>query len=66
VENRNHLIVAVATTPAASADERQAGMALLERLPGTPRKTVGGDKTYDTFGSLLRGADPGASRRLWR
>ena len=50
VENRHHLIVGVATTPAAGVGERAAALDLLARLPGAHRKTVGGDKGYDTRG----------------
>lgn len=50
VENRHHLIVGVATTPAARIGEREAALDLLARLPGEHRKTVGGDKGYDTRG----------------
>jgi IS5 family transposase len=50
VENRNHLIVGVTTAPAASVDERKAGMELLAQLPGQHRKAVAGDKGYDTRG----------------
>lgn len=50
VENRNHLIVGVTTAPAVSVDERKAGLALLAQLHGTHRKTVAGDKAYDTRG----------------
>ena len=52
VENRHHLIVGVATTPAARVGEREAALDLLARLPGEHRKTVGGDKGYDTRGSV--------------
>lgn len=50
VENRNHLIVGVRTAPAAGVDEREAAIDLLAHLPGEHRKTVGGDKGYDTHG----------------
>jgi transposase len=50
VENRNHLIVAVTTEPAASVDERKAAKELLTFLPGAHRRTVGADKGYDTRG----------------
>ena len=52
VENRNHLIVAVSTTPAATVTEREAGAEMLAALPGGHRKTVGADKGYDTFGFI--------------
>ena len=50
VENRHHLIVGVATTPATGVGERAAALDLLARLPDAHRKTVGGDKGYDTRG----------------
>jgi IS5 family transposase len=49
VENRNHLVVAVKTAPAATEHEREAALDLLAQLSGEQRKTVGGDKGYDTF-----------------
>ena len=49
VENRNHLVVALKTAPAATVHEREAALDLLAELPGEQRKTVGGDKGYDTF-----------------
>jgi transposase len=48
-ENRNHLVVALKTAPAATEHEREAALDLLAQLPGEQRKTVGGDKGYDTF-----------------
>lgn len=48
-ENRNHLVVGVKTTKAASVTEREAAEDLLAELPGEHRKTVGGDKGYDTL-----------------
>lgn len=50
VENRNHLVVALKTAPAATVHEREAALDLLAELSGEQRKTVGGDKGYDTFG----------------
>lgn len=49
VENRNHLVVALRTAQAATVHEREAALDLLAGLPGEHRKTVGGDKGYDTF-----------------
>ena len=48
MENRHGLVVAVKTAPAASVTEREAALELLGGLPGAQRKTVGGDKGYDT------------------
>ena len=48
VENRNHLVVALRTAPAATAHEREVALDLLAGLPGKHRKTVGGDKGHDT------------------
>ena len=43
VENRNHLVVALKTAPAATVHEREAALDLLAELPGGRRRTVGGD-----------------------
>jgi transposase len=50
MENRNGLVVAARTTRAAKVTEREASIELLSELPGGKRKTVGGDKGYDTKG----------------
>lgn len=50
MENRHGLVVAVRTRPAASETERESGLELLAQLPGVRRKTVGGDKGFDTHG----------------
>ena len=49
IENRNHRVVALKMTPAATVHEREAALDLLAELPGEQRKPVGGDKGYDTF-----------------
>lgn len=49
-ENRHHLVVSVKTTKAANATERDAALEMLAELPGEQRKTLGGDKGFDTFG----------------
>jgi transposase len=49
-ENRHGLIVDAELTQATGTAEREAGLTMLSRLPGTDRKTVGGDKAYDTYG----------------
>ncbi|HNC31758.1 MAG TPA: IS5 family transposase [Cyclobacteriaceae bacterium] len=48
MENRNCLVVGVKTTKAASVTERVAAQELLIDQPGEHRKTVGGDKGFDT------------------
>jgi transposase len=50
MENRHGLVVGVTTERAAGITEREAAKGLLEEIPGTGRKTVGGDKGYDTKG----------------
>ena len=47
-ENRNGLIVASEVLQANGTSERDAALAMLERVPGGQRVTVGGDKGYDT------------------
>jgi transposase len=47
-ENRHGLIVDALVTPATGTAERDAALTLLNDLPGTRRRTVGGDKNYDT------------------
>jgi len=48
MENRSGLVVGAVVTHADGKAERDAAIALLERVPGTARKSVGGDKNYDT------------------
>jgi transposase len=50
VENRNGLIVDAELFQANGTAERDAALIMLERIPGTKRITVGGDKGFDTFG----------------
>lgn len=52
MENRHPLVVAVATTSAATVNEREAALALLGNMNGDHRITVGGDKGYDTAGFI--------------
>lgn len=47
-ENRNGLIVDTEVFPANGLAERAAAMAMLEKIPGEQRVTVGADKGYDT------------------
>jgi transposase len=47
MENRNGLIVDVATTQATGTAEVEAALELLDRVGGDRRLTVGGDKNYD-------------------
>lgn len=46
-ENRNGLVVDERLTEASGTAEREAALAMLGRLPGEARKTVGADKAYD-------------------
>jgi transposase len=48
VENRHGLIVSSTVWEATGTAERDAAMAMLQRVPGTGRVTVGGDKGFDT------------------
>ncbi len=48
MENRNGFIVETAVTPPSGNAERAAAVAMIEELPGERRKTLGGDKGYDT------------------
>jgi len=48
VENRNGLIVNTEVFEANGTAERDAGLVMLEQIPGTSRVTVGADKAYDT------------------
>jgi len=46
-ENRNGLVVDARLTQPSGTAEREAALAMLGRLPGKIRKTVGADKAYD-------------------
>jgi transposase len=48
MENRNALVVDARLTLAIGTAEPEAALAMLGRLPGKSRKTVGSDKNYDT------------------
>jgi len=48
VENRNGLIVTTELFQAKGTAERDAGLVMLEQIPGGRRVTVGADKGYDT------------------
>jgi transposase len=50
VENRNGLIVDTEVFQANGTAERDAALIMLEKLPGTQKVTVAGDKGFDTFG----------------
>jgi transposase len=50
MENRNGLVVAARVTEANGTAERDAAMGMAFQLPGGERKTMGGDKNYDTKG----------------
>lgn len=48
MENRNGLAVDACVTEASGTAERDAALSMAMDLPGTHRKTLGGDKNYDT------------------
>lgn len=48
MENRNGLVVDVSVTKATGTAEREAALSMLGKVSGSRRKTVGGDKNYDT------------------
>jgi len=50
VENRNGLIVDAEVFQANGTAERDAALIMLEKVPGTQKVTVAGDKGFDTFG----------------
>jgi len=50
MENRHGLVVDAQVTLATGRAEREAAEAMLGKLPGRRRKTVGADKNYDTRG----------------
>lgn len=50
IEHRSGLVVDVDLTPAAGTPEWQAALGMLDRLPGSRRKTVAGDRAYDNRG----------------
>jgi transposase len=62
MENRSGLIVDVAVTRTVGAPEWEVALELLDRVAGSGRKTVGGDRGYDTkafiAGCRARGITP--------
>jgi len=56
MENRNGLAVDVEVTLAGGSAERDAALAMMTRLPGRRRRTLGADKGYDAtaFAEALR------------
>jgi transposase len=48
MENRSGLVVGAVVTHADGFGERKAALAMLQRLPGAGRKSLGADKAYDT------------------
>ncbi len=48
MENRHGLVVDTQVTEATGTAEREAAVSMVEALPGAPRKTLGGDKLFDT------------------
>lgn len=47
-ENRHGLVVGAQLTQATGTAEREAALAMAERIPGRGRLTLGADKSYDT------------------
>ena len=54
MDNRHGLVVDARTTRATGTAERDAAAQMIAALPGTHRKTVGGDKNYDTRGFVAQ------------
>jgi transposase len=54
MENRNGLLIDLVVAPADGYAERREALALLGKLPGQSRKTVGADKGYDTTGFVAQ------------
>ena len=52
MENRSGLIVDVAVTRTVGAPEWEVALRLLDRVPGSGPKTVGGDRGYDNRGFI--------------
>jgi len=48
MEHRSGLIVKTTVTPADGYGQRDAGLVMIESVPGRHRITVAGDKGYDT------------------
>lgn len=48
MENRSGLVVGAVVTHASGTSERAAALSMLDKVPGSGRKTVGADKAYDT------------------
>jgi transposase len=48
MENRSGLVVGAVVSHADGMGERAAALAMLDKVPGASRKTVGADKAYDT------------------
>ena len=67
MEHRCALIVDAELTPAQDYAERATALEMLSRLPRMARRrTVAGDKAYDTKGSSLVSAPSGSPRTLHR
>jgi transposase len=56
MENRNGLVIEACLTKASGTAEREAAVAMVSRIPGSQRITVGADKAYDvpSFAADLR------------
>ena len=65
-ENRNGLVVAATLTQASGYAERDAAVAMVGKLGGTRRITLGGDKGYDTRGFVQELRDRGVTPHVAR
>ena len=65
MENRHGLVVKAKVSHASGTAERDTALELLKALPGSRRKTAGGDKGYDVESFSSRAAAQRASRRTW-
>ena len=70
VENRHSLLIDFQVEPADGSAERRAALAIAdERLAGSRRITLGGDKGYDTrdfVQPVVRSTSPHTSHRMTR
>ena len=64
MENRNGFIVDTTVTPPSGNAEREAAVHLAGDLPGEQRKTLGGDKGYDTADCVQRLREIGVTPHL--
>lgn len=65
-ENRSGLVVGAVVTHADGFGERRAALAMLQRLPGAGRKSLGADKAYDMRESVAACRERGATPHIAR